>query len=389
MMSRGTWTPTGRSPRAPNSTALAADPLPSPPGSEASPPEVVAARAALAQLAAVTRDDAGRYPLRQFPAPTSLPPSPPSAVTGDPAFTPDTRNAYLLVGWVNGIDSLLRAMDRRVPPGSEVYLLSEKSLVWRKATLAVDGLALDGSSIEDGGLDADEAEDEAGVSPRSRSAPAVSVAMQQEGGQAQVTEADEGLVNLRLKHIIGFATDDGALKRLPFARAIAAIVSADVDTEDVDTQITDSEVITSAHLLGSIYQAHASKEYRRTGIRCPPLTVLVEFNDVLTKRLVETQPGLVQPERDPFLDGAAGDSYENLDAAPGVAPAASFAELSVSTAGAVRATTGCIEVLPFHRQYLETSALAISANSHASWVMMRRTCNAAAAASAAAAAALP
>ena len=28
------------------------------------------------------------------------------------------RNAYLLVGWVNGLDSLLRAIDRRVPPGS-------------------------------------------------------------------------------------------------------------------------------------------------------------------------------------------------------------------------------------------------------------------------------
>ena len=57
----------------------------------------------------------------------------------------------------------------------------------------------------------------------------------------------------------------------PALSSVAAIVSADVDTgEEVDTQITDAEVIVSAHLLRSMYEAHAAAAYARTGEALAP-----------------------------------------------------------------------------------------------------------------------
>ena len=243
------------------------------------------------------------------------------------------RNAYLLIGWVNGLDSLLRGMDRRVPPGSEVHLLSEKPIAWRETELANEGLNLDGSSLDNGGGGGDD-----------------------DARRSSADKHDEGLVNLRIRHVVGVPTDDGALKRLPLGRAAAAIVSADVDSEDVDTQITDSEVITSAHLLTEIYSAHARREYRATGVRGKPLTLICEFNDVLTKRLLDAQPSLIQPQADDDDDDEArSDVDADAEGSAGGSEAASW-----------------VEVVPFHRQCLETSALSVSAHSHASWMMIRR-----------------
>ena len=162
---------------------------------------------------------------------------------------------------------------------------------------------------------------------------------------------------MRLHHIVGVPTDDGALKRLPLARAAAAIVSADVDTESVDTQITDSEVIISSRMLMEIYSAHAAKAFRRTRLRHPPLALICEFNDVLTKRLLELQPGLVQPQGE----------YDDEDD-EGINEEGAAAETATSSLDSLP----WVEVLPFHRQCLETSALSVSAHSHASWRMMRR-----------------
>jgi hypothetical protein len=180
------------------------------------------------------------------------------------------------------------------------------------------------------------------------------------GGDGGGNEEDEGLINVRIRHLLGVPTDDGALKRLPLSRAAAAIVSADVDSEDVDTQITDSEVITSAHLLMEIYTAQARREYKRTRVRKAGLTLICEFNDVLTKRLLDAQPSLIEPldEGDEDLDDEANSEAE--------------AEASTGSVSGGDASSSWVEVVPFHRQCLETSALSVSAHSHASWTMMRR-----------------
>lgn len=231
-----------------------------------------------------------------------------------------TRNAYLLIGWVHGIHSLLRALDRRVPPGSEVVILSEKPLAWRDAELAVEGLNLYGERLVD--------DDGGGI------APAPSASRRGPRGDSAVDGATRALHNIRLKHFVGFPTDEAAIRRLPLRRAVAAIVSADVDTNDVDTQITDSEVITSAHLLRRVYEPLAAAEVARVG-PMQPLSLVVEFNDVLTKRLLEIQPGLLAP---PKAEGASQ----------------------------------LIDVVVFHRNYLETAALAISTHLISSWFMLRR-----------------
>lgn len=320
------------------------------------------------------------------------------------------RNAYLLVGWVNGLDSLLRAIDRRVPPGSEVFLLSEKTWAWRERQLANGGMALDGSALDEESASATHGADDEDVAagmiedgdagggatgagaaqagttgfqkgltcPRARkpaskgssggsgkaggTGGAGGGAGGEVGGRAG-GGAGEGLINVRLQHIVGVPTDDGALKRLPLERAAAAIVSADVDTEDVDTQITDSEVITSAHILMEIYVLRAAREFERTGVRRPPLTLITEFHDVLTKRLLDLQPALLQPDNDD--DDGFDESPAGVDDA---GAAAAARKIPVSA---------WVDVLPFHRMCFETSALSISAYSHAGWVMTRRLLDAA------------
>lgn len=235
------------------------------------------------------------------------------------------------VGWVHGLHSLLQALDRRVPLGSEVIILSEKSLEWRDAELAVEGLSRSGDALEDD--KGDEGDKGGGVAALSHRKPVI---------QRQDTNSSSkaGLANLRLRHIVGFPTDETAIRRLPLERAAAAIVSADVDSADVDTQITDSEVMTSAHLLRRVYEPLAIAHFERRGSPPPPLSVVVEFNHVNSKKVIEAKPNLLTPR-----DG-------------------------LTRAGST--TFKFIDVIAFHRNYLETAALAISAHSHASWIMMRR-----------------
>ena len=39
------------------------------------------------------------------------------------------------MGWVHDVDSLLEAIDQRVPAGSEVYILSERGIRWRQVPM--------------------------------------------------------------------------------------------------------------------------------------------------------------------------------------------------------------------------------------------------------------
>ena len=86
-----------------------------------------------------------------------------------------------------------------------------------------------------------------------------------------------------------------------------------------------------------MYEAHAAAAYARTGEAPPPLSLVIEFNDVLTKRLLETQPGLLEPSR-----GGGGGAEDAAESAP---PEVTLVEMTV-----------------FHRNYLETAALSISAH---------------------------
>jgi hypothetical protein len=151
-----------------------------------------------------------------------------------------------------------------------IWMLSEKSIEWREKQLAADGLAVDGSVLK--------AHDKAKA---------------------------HQIRHVRLKHIVGFATDEAALSRLPFDAATAAIVSSDVDeAEDVDTQITDSEVITSALLLRELYEA-AHRDEQPSSSPVQPFPIVVEFNDVLTRRLFSRQPELLNASASGANDGDA------------------------------------------------------------------------------------
>ena len=252
----------------------------------------------------------------------------------------------LMVGWMLDLRSVLRAFDRRLPPNSTIHIISEKSLEWRRSSLAAEGLSLDGQPIHD------------------------------EGSAGRTGHVE-------LCHLVGFATDETALRRLPLDDATAAIVSADVDQTEVDTQLTDAEVITSALLLRQLYEARARQRERgaqtdRSGgdggcasggggdaqaAPQPPFPIVIEFNDVLTRRLLTRQPDL--------LDGATAlDDYEQPPYSDG-SNLDGLSSTSASAAGATLPPPPRVELFTFHRNYLETTALSMSANSHAHWHIMQ------------------
>ena len=90
---------------------------------------------------------------------------------------------------------------------------------------------------------------------------------------------------------------------------------------------------------------------------------------MLTRRLLQRQPDLLQP--DSFSGGSAepgggGDGSASVWSALGERVGAG------SGGGASpRAVRAEVDVVHFHRDYLETAALSISAHSHASWCTMR------------------
>ena len=108
----------------------------------------------------------------------------------------------LMVGWQRNCGQLFRALDARLPPHSQLWILSEKSKEWRKNELAVEGLTLEGS----------------GFDPR-RSFGAA-------GKRLTSRATASELVNMTLHHVVGYTTDEEALRRLlsSVEEADAAIV---------------------------------------------------------------------------------------------------------------------------------------------------------------------
>ena len=155
----------------------------------------------------------------------------------------------VMVGWAHAMHSLLMALDGHLPSGSEVFVLSEKPLHWRRAALAADGMALDGSVLAEGdGLGVPAQLSSPRAAPRASSQRSFgSTSSSPRALDLVVSYGGVGLTNVRLVHIVGFCTDVSALRRLPIDRAVAAIVSADGDAQDA--AINDSEVMSSALIL--------------------------------------------------------------------------------------------------------------------------------------------
>ena len=190
----------------------------------------------------------------------------------------------ICVGWADAMHSLLVALDERLPARSTILVLSEKSIEWREAHLSSNGLHLDGTP----------------------------------------TTGGAGLSNCRLQHLVGFCTDANSLRQLPLSSAAAAIVSAESDEQDA--QINDAEVMVSALLLQSLVPTTQA------------LAVIVEFNDVLTRRLIRRRPGLLDPEKPlPLLSPGEEDVRRGVD------------------------------LLAMHRTYLEAGALSMAVHSLADW----------------------
>jgi len=269
-----------------------------------------------------------------------------------------TPRCLIFIGWQRGFESLLRLLDARLPPNSEVYILSEQSEKRRQVELESEGLALDGGpATKDFGGEADEAED----------------------------DSEGGLRNCTIQHVYGYTTDKRAMLRLPLGRADAAVVVADADENDkqacggAELQIADAEALTSTILLRRLHQQIAREEGAK------PLTIVTEFVDLLTKRLFEKQENLIShtaPRKPaPPASGAGGGggnraSISRQGTASGGTPTR---QPSAATAGAVAAaardgaldSTSAVESVVFHRNYIETTALSLASHSNTSWVTVQ------------------
>ena len=53
-----------------------------------------------------------------------------------------------VVGWQRNFGRMLRAFDARLPPGSKIYILSEKEVWFRRKDLATEGLSEYGGAIQ-------------------------------------------------------------------------------------------------------------------------------------------------------------------------------------------------------------------------------------------------
>ena len=252
---------------------------------------------------------------------------PPEAA--DPAVTRERgarRRVVLFVGWQRGFESLLRLLDARLPPGSEVYILSEQSERARTLELNAEGLSLDGSPTGD------------------------------EGGE-------KGLVNCRLEHVYGYTTDERAMRRLPLARADAAVVVADTNEDDAgaglgeggggaELQIADSEALTSTILLRRL---HAEISLGQKD--APTLTIVTEFVDLLTRRLLERQGSLITRAPAPRSSPSSGAAVMKVEAVEGD--------------GASSGGGGEVQPVVFHRNYIETTALSLASHSATSWLTVQ------------------
>ena len=212
-----------------------------------------------------------------------------------------------------------------------MHILSERREDVRKLELASEGLDLNGRALE---LDAD-------------------------GSRA----TERGLDHCTLVHVYGYTTDERAMRRLPIASANAAVVVADSNANEdsealggAELQIADSEALTSTILLRRL-----RAELSGSGVAGPPLTIVTEFVDLLTRRLFERQPDLI--------DGAPASAAGAAGARPGESPASPRGGESIR--GESSASTQSSQSVVFHRNYIETTALSLATHSSTAWATVQ------------------
>ena len=291
----------------------------------------------------------------------------------------DDGMTVLMLGWSPGMVHLLHAFDKRLPPGSTIHILSQKPLHKRQAVLATEGLSLHGGPYTESTPEMMGDEPDPSVSHQAgresgrygaadslrdstRESTRCSSANPPRGAPA-LSHRDSaqtmGLENVRLEHLVGYSTDETSIRRLPLQDAAAAIVCADGgQLNKADTQIDDADVMSTTLILRRVYESRMRRLRRMkrdratvgegaSAARNLPLTLVIEFNDSLTRRLLRRRPDLLNPNHgDPSNEstniGLSADSF-----------------------------TPIIDEVYLHRGYLETTALSISAHSHVDWSIMQ------------------
>jgi hypothetical protein len=157
-----------------------------------------------------------------------------------------------ILGWRHGIGNVLKALDARLPEGSEIHMLSEKSLEQRELELLREG-----------------------------------VFTRREGGIMTTLQCS-------LRHHVGISTRRDDVEQLPLKTATACIVLADMDRLQMsasekqggeELQVADSETVIAVELLQQL----------RGGITSvlPRLTIVAEVFDFLTFRVFQTDESLL------------------------------------------------------------------------------------------------
>ena len=276
------------------------------------------------------------------------PPAAASAIDNAVEALRQKPRCLIFVGWQRGLETLLRLLDARLPPGSEVHILSEQTERHRNFELLQGGLNMDGSAAANkDGIEPDEA----------------------------------GLTNCKLHHVYGYTTDEKAIARLPLATADAAVVVADANEDPLqdealggaELQIADSEALTSTILLRRLRIDVERKAYANDD-EPPPLTIVTEFVDLLTRRLLERQSDLINcAPRAPAARAGRGSPVSP----GGRRSRAAVAESPRSPRPLVKADPDApannaeVQSVVFHRNYIETTALSLAAHSNTSWTTVQ------------------
>jgi len=210
----------------------------------------------------------------------------------------------LVVGWKSGFGRMLRAFDGALPADSHIYVVSAKTMEWRKTDLAAEGLDINGASMEmPHGARAETRKSE--ESPKKIDPLSNSAAERVEARRRHQMQY-EGLKNVQLHHYLGDPTDATALRMLPLDAADVAYVLADESAqEDKAFHLDDAEAMTSTVLLRRLRAGLEASALERGLPPAPPLTLITQCVDVLTNRLLGMQPDLLDGTGS---TGAAGES---------------------------------------------------------------------------------
>uniref|UniRef100_A0A7S3BZW2 Uncharacterized protein n=1 Tax=Haptolina ericina TaxID=156174 RepID=A0A7S3BZW2_9EUKA len=202
-------------------------------------------------------------------------------------------------------------------------------------------------------------------------------------GEGTELNSSGGLRNAALFQYTGFVTDGNAMKQLPIDRANAAVVQADTSLSDTsqggnggsDLQIADSEALASTIHLRAIHSSIMRDRQRLGQAPPPPLNLVTQFEDLLSRRLLERQPELldsapvVQADMTPghgMTPRTPGSSHPGDGSSQGASAGSAANPGEVAPAEQVDSVDS-VESVGFHRNYIETTCLSLASQSSASW----------------------